>query len=266
MAQEGHHSWRDLTLDRIAAHMRDLQMRGLELSSIARHVATIRVFSRFLESAGHVDANPAEQLNQPVTWRRLPGVLSAEQMQQLIDAPQPEDALYLRDVALLEMLYAGGLRASELAHLEMNWVHLDIGVVKVRGKGNKERLVPVGKPALAAVTKYVRELRPRLLSREPGSPAPTDETPRVFLSRTGQPITRIVVWQIVKRQAARAGLADVHPHTLRHSFATHLLTGGADLRVVQELLGHSNINTTEIYTHVDRSHLKKVISQFHPRA
>lgn len=265
MAEQGHRSWRDLTLDGIGSHLRDLQRRGLELSSIARHVATIRVFARFLETAGHVEANPAEQLSQPVTWRRLPGVLSPEQMRMLLKSPQPEDGLYLRDVALLEMLYAGGLRASELANLEMNWVHVDLGVVKVRGKGNKERLVPVGKPALAAVTRYVNELRPRLLSREPGAPPAAGETQRVFLSRTGQPITRIVVWQIVTRHARRAGLANVHPHTLRHSFATHLLTGGADLRVVQELLGHSNINTTEIYTHVDRSRLKQVISQFHPR-
>ena len=156
------------------------------------------------------------------------------------------------------MLYAGGLRASELADLDIGAVELRLGTVRVLGKGNKERIVPLGRPALQAVARYLRDQRPSLAREDQVSR-------RLFLSRTGQPITRVVVWQIVKRHARRAGLRDVHPHTLRHSFATHLLAGGADLRVVQELLGHSNIRTTQVYTHVDRTRLKEVLQRFHPR-
>lgn len=251
--------WKQLEHSHAVAHLRDLaQERHLAPSSIVRHVASTRVFGRYLESSGYSPINPFDQTERPTIWQNLPDVLNREQMEALLNAPQPEDALYLRDVALLELLYAGGLRASEVAELTVSNVHLDLGVVRVLGKGRKERIVPIGRPAQAAVKKYLDELRPMLA----GGATPTDN---LLLSRTGQPITRIVVWQIVDRQARRAGLAHVHPHTLRHSFATHLLAGGADLRVVQELLGHSNIRTTQIYTHVDRSRLKGVITQFHPR-
>ncbi len=258
MSDQSFSSWQDLALDRITAHLRELDAKGLAVSSIARHVATIRVFGRFLCARGHLTDNPAEQMTQPSTWRTLPGVLSPEQVRRLITAPLPEDPLYLRDVALLELLYAGGLRASELAEMDVNRLHLDLAVARVMGKGSKERIVPLGQPAMAASRRYLEELRPTLLR-------PGRAHDRLLLSRTGGPITRIVVWQIVTRHAQRAGLSRVHPHTLRHSFATHLLTGGADLRVVQELLGHSNIKTTQIYTHVDRSRLKEVIRKHHPR-
>ncbi len=251
-------SWADLTLDLIAAHLRQLDARGLALASIARHVATFRVFARFLESNGLTPANPAELLTQPATWHSLPGVLSLNQIKTLLTGPRPEDALYRRDLALLELLYAGGLRASEIADLTCDRRHADLAVARVLGKGNKERIVPIGKPALAAVARYLADLRPQLV-REGKS------TDRLFLSRTGAPITRIIVWQVVAKHARRTGLRDVHPHTLRHSFATHLLAGGADLRVVQELLGHSNIQTTQIYTHIDRSRLKEVMRKCHPR-
>ena len=260
MVEQGYASWEELTLERIAQHLKHLEAKGLELTSLARHVATIRVFGRFCASVGHMPCDPAEQLSQPATWQRLPTVLSPEQMQQLIQAPQPDLPLGLRDRALLELLYAGGLRASELATLERTGVHLDMAVVRVLGKGNKERIVPIGQPAAMAIKAYLDDPqlgRPALLRGAP--------TEHVFLSRTGQPITRVVVWQIVKRYAKRAGLRDVHPHTLRHSCATHLLAGGADLRVVQELLGHTNIRTTQLYTHVDRSRLKEVVRKFHPR-
>ena len=196
--------------------------------------------------------------DRPQTWKRLPTVLGEEQIEKLLQAPDPDTLLYLRDVGLMELLYAGGLRASELAELDMSGVHFDLSVVRVLGKGQKERVVPIGLPAMRALRRYCEELREDLVREH----APTD---RVFLSRTGQPITRVVVWQIVKRHAEKAGLENVHPHTLRHSFATHLLAGGADLRVVQELLGHSNLETTQIYTHVDRSRLKEVLTKFHPR-
>ena len=251
-------AWGDLTFPIITRYLRELDRRGYAISTIGRHVATLRVFGRFAESSGAVPANPAELLTQPSGWQHLPGVLSAQDMTALLNAPDPNDALYLRDAALLELLYAGGLRASEVAGIDGDRVHLDLSVVRVMGKGSKERIVPIGKPAVEMVRRYRTELRPALLR-------PHKPTNRLLLSRTGSPITRIIVWQIVFRQARRAGLRNVHPHTLRHSFATHLLGGGADLRVVQELLGHSNIKTTQIYTHVDRSRLKAVMQKCHPR-
>lgn len=251
-------AWPQVDLGLIAQHLRALEERGLTIRSIARHVATIRVFGRFLETAGVVAQDPARLLSQPRGWQTLPGVLGQAQMGQLLQAPQPGDKMYLRDVTLLELLYGGGLRASELAGLDQQHVHFDLRVARVRGKGNKERIVPLGRPALDATRQYIQQLRPTL--SRPGRP-----TDRLLLSRTGAPLTRVVVWQVVTRHARRAGLNGVHPHTLRHSFATHLLAGGADLRVVQELLGHSNINTTQIYTHVDRTHLQGVIQKYHPR-
>jgi len=259
MENQGLPRWSDLNIERITDHLRHLDSRGLAISSIGRHVATIRVFGRFLLSSGHTNHDPGELLNQPSAWQTLPGVLGRDQVLRLLSSPLPEEPLYLRDIAMLELLYAGGLRASELADLNIQSLHFDLGVARVIGKGNKERIVPVGKPALRAAQRYLTDLRPRLVR-------PTRATERLLLSRTGAPITRIIVWQVVAKHAHRAGLHDVHPHTLRHSFATHMLAGGADLRVVQEMLGHSNIKTTQIYTHVDATRLREVITKFHPRA
>lgn len=257
--QDGHlHGWDDLDRAVVARHVVDLHERQLAISTIARHMATIRVFGRFLESRGLTAANPADQLSQPKTWQNLPGVLNRKQMKALLAAPQPEEPLYQRDLAMLELLYAGGMRASELAELDIDRLHFDLGVARVIGKGRRERIVPIGRPALEATRRYLDELRPKLLRED-------RPTGRLLLSRTGAPITRIIVWQIVEKHARRAGLHNVHPHTLRHSFATHLLVGGADLRVVQEMLGHANIRTTQIYTHVDRSRLREVIEKYHPR-
>jgi integrase/recombinase XerD len=258
MVEEGHGDWSRLTLPMIADHLRYLEGRGLEVSSIGRHVATIRVFCRYLHAMGVLSSNPAELIVQPAAWQRLPDVLAVTQVQQLLAAPDPADPLYLRDVAMMELLYAAGLRASEVANMEVGWLHPQLGIARVMGKGRKERVVPVGKPALAAVERYRDELRPQLIR-------PEKPTEHLLLSRTGGPITRVVVWQIIKRHARRIGLPAIHPHVLRHSFATHLLSGGADLRVVQELLGHSNIRTTQIYTHVDRTRLAQVIAKCHPR-
>jgi integrase/recombinase XerD len=259
MAQQGHRDFSVLEMPVIAEHLRFLAAeRRLATSSIARHVATMRVFGRYLESIGMLAENPARLMLQPKEWQSLPDVLGPEAVRRLLAAPRPEHPLYLRDVALLELLYAGGLRASEVAELQCDRLHLELGVARVMGKGGKERIVPIGKPALRAVERYSGELRPALLREH----RPTN---RLLLSRTGKPITRIIVWYIVTHHAQQAGLHDVHPHTLRHSFATHLVSGGADLRVVQELLGHSNIRTTQIYTHVDADRLKTVISKFHPR-
>ena len=258
--------WRHLDLTLIVSHLRVLDGRGLAVSSIARHVATIRVFGRFLESVGHVSRNPAELLTQPSVWQTLPGVLTPHQMRVLLTSPDPGDELYLRNVALLELLYASGLRASECANLNRDRVFLDLSAARVIGKGDKERIVPIGQPAVAATKRYLEELRPVLVARGEGKPQTEENAAsRLLLSRTGRPITRVVVWQIVTRLARQVGLGHVHPHVLRHSFATHLLAGGANLRLVQELLGHSNINTTQIYTHVDTSRLKKIVQEHHPR-
>lgn len=250
----------------LSGHLTGLKTgRGLAPTSIIRHLATLKVFCRWMAARGFIKDNPADVLERPTRWRRLPGVLSPRQLKQLLEAPRPGEAadgppLWQRDRAMLELMYASGLRASEVGELGMTDLHEALGVVRVTGKGRKQRLVPFGKPARAAIQAYLAECRP-LLVRPDGR-----DRGRLLLSRTGRPLERVAVWQIVKRHAAAAGLQDVHPHTLRHSFATHLLVGGADLRVVQELLGHADIGTTEIYTHVDRSRLRDVHKKHHPRA
>ena len=255
----------DVTPRLLSDHIRYLSAdRGLAGSSVVRHLATIRVFGRWLEATGRVADNPAGILERPTRWKHLPGVLSPNQMRRLLSAPEPRPTdrgapLWVRDRAILELMYASGLRASEAADLTCNAVMLDSGVVRITGKGDKQRLVPMGAPAVGAVDLYLDECRGVLV--EAGA-KPTD---RLFLSRSGRPLERVAFWQIVKRWASAAGRNGVHPHVLRHSFATHLLSGGADLRVVQDLLGHADIATTQIYTHVDGIRLKSVHKQFHPR-
>jgi integrase/recombinase XerD len=250
--------WAMLDEHHIAAHLRYLDARNLATTSIARHVATIRVFGRFLCASGLLADDPAAKLTQPATWQSLPGVLAPKQMLALLDAPDEDDLLYLRDRAMLELMYGAGLRATEVATMTCSQLHADLRIVRVIGKGDKERIVPVGIPAVEACRQYMADLRPQLLK-------PARPTDALLLSRTGGPITRVVVWQIIQKLAPRAGLGHVHPHMLRHSFATHLLAGGADLRAVQEMLGHANIRTTQIYTHVDATRLRQVIDKFHPR-
>ncbi len=262
LRRSGVRSPRHVSPEHLADHLRRLhRCRGLQSSSIARHLATLRVFFRFLAANEVTEDNPARLLETPARWRRLPGVLSPKKMKMLLAAPSPEHGrLWLRDKAMLELMYAAGLRASEVGALRLDEYNATIGVLIVTGKGRRQRLVPVGKPAREWTDRYLAELRPRLSRFEDRR----DER-RLLLSNTGRPLERVAVWQIVRRNALLAGLGDVHPHMLRHSFATHLLVGGADLRVVQELLGHADIATTQIYTHVDRSHLREVIRKHHPR-
>jgi integrase/recombinase XerD len=250
------------TVEHLAAHLRYLSKdRGLDPRTIVRHLATIRVFFRFLHANFRIPTDPARVLERPTHWKRLPGMLSPVQMKKLVEAPTPDHgALWLRDRALLELMYAAGLRASEVGTLKINDFNDTIGVLSVIGKGNKQRVVPVGVPAIEATKRYLAELRPHLKRWNDGR-----DKFRLLLSHTGRPIERVAVWQIVVKYSLVAGIRGVHPHLLRHSFATHMVAGGADLRVVQELLGHSDIGTTQVYTHVDRSHLRRTIERFHPR-
>ena len=252
----------DVTVDHLAAHVRWLGTDGgLDPRSIVRHLATMRVFFRWLHANTRIRRDPARLLERPTTWKKLPGTLTPGQMKRLVETPCPEHGpLWLRDRAMLELMYAAGLRASEVGTLKVNDYSKDLGIVKVIGKGNKHRIVPIGEPAIAAVDRYLAELRPHLARFNDGR-----DGFRLLLSNTGRPVERVAVWQIVRRHALNAGIRDVHPHLLRHSFATHLVAGGADLRVVQELLGHSDIGTTQVYTHVDRSHLRDTLAAFHPR-
>ena len=254
--------WEDVTPGDLVEHMQALhRARGLQPSSITRHLAAVRVFFRFLFAEGVLEEDPTRLLETPTRWKRLPGVLTPGQMKRLLATPAPEHGrLWLRDKAMLELMYAAGLRASEVGALMTREYNPKLGVVLVTGKGGKQRMVPIGRPAGEAVDVYISELRSVLADHVDGR----DEG-RLLLSNTGRPLERVAVWQIVRRVAARAGLDGVHPHKLRHSFATHLLAGGADLRVVQEMLGHSDIATTQIYTHVDRTRLREVVRRHHPR-
>jgi integrase/recombinase XerD len=236
-------------------HLKDL---GLSPASIRRNVSAVRTYFRFLTGDGIVVRDPSERLETPKRWRTLPDVLSVEEVQQLLAAPTLDDALVFRDRALLELAYGAGLRVSEWISLGVRDLLLEDGLVRVFGKGSKERLVPIGRSAIGAAAIYLRELRPRL---EKGAGKGV-----LFLNARGAPLSRMGAWKILRGYVERAGIVKhVSPHTLRHSFATHLLEGGADLRAVQEMLGHVDIATTQIYTHVDREYLRQVHRSFHPR-
>ncbi len=248
----------------LGKYLRFLQeQKKLAISSILRHTASLKMFYRFAKARGYARENPTDMLETPHAWKKLPDVLGRDQMKSLLAAVDNSEKLALRDRAILELFYACGLRASELAELRLIDIHADLGVIRVIGKGQKERIIPIGGPALQALQNYLTQLRPALIGVK--STRPKAVTDRVFLSRSGGPITRVVLWQFVRKMARKAGMRAIHPHTLRQTFATHLLSGGADLRVVQELLGHSNVVTTQIYTHVDADRLKDVHRKHHPR-
>ena len=245
--------------DRPLAHEPGESTRRLSSESVYLTIAALRAFYRYCENEKLLPENVAEHLSLPRRWKRLPKSLTAEEIERLLQPRPGEDPGDLCDQALLELAYASGLRLSELRLLRLEQLHLDAGFVTVIGKGNKERVVPVGRAAVAALTRYLEAGRPRLVNRR--SPA------AVFLTRRGTPFAAVTLWWRVKRRVRLAGIGrTVTPHMLRHSFATHLLEHGADLRVIQELLGHANISTTEIYTHVAGSRLREVHRRFHPRA
>ncbi len=243
----------------VRAYLVRLSERKLALSSIARHLVSVKMFLRYLYMVGGLQTDVSSLLETPKKWKTLPHTLRQRQVEDLLAAPQPGEPFYARDRAILEMLYATGMRVSELAGLRVKDVNLNVGYARCFGKGGKERVVPIGSHAIDAVREYLRALRPAMTEM-----ASTVEA--LFVSRTGSPLDRTNIWRLVSRYAAMAGIQiPVGPHTLRHCFATHLLEGGADLRIVQELLGHANVATTQIYTHVDSSRLKSIHQKFHPR-
>lgn len=237
-------------------HLKDL---GLSPSSIRRNISAVRTYFKFLLADGAVARDPSERIETPKRWRTLPDVLTVDEVEKLLAAPTLDDTAAFRDRAMLELAYGAGLRVSEWISLGVRDVLLDEKLVRVFGKGSKERLVPIGRSAIGAVATYLAELRPRL---EHGGGKGI-----LFLNARGEPLTRMGAWKVLRKYVERAGITKhVSPHTLRHSFATHLLEGGAGLRAVQEMLGHADISTTQIYTHVDREYLRQVHKQFHPRS
>jgi len=273
------------TLKDLSRYLAFLHDEELAPPSVARHLVSLKMFYRFLRLEERADAAALDLLGSPKLWERIPQVLPPHAVEELLNAPQPGDRFYLRDKAILETLYATGCRASEVVGLKVEDVYLDAAFLRAFGKGSKQRVVPLGRPAIAAIRDYLAMGRAALggadkmstgdaASAPPAiSDAPTlpvslkaGQSPRLFTSKSGRPLSRIFLWALVKKYCKRAGLpAKVSPHTLRHSFATHVLAGGADLRTVQELLGHASIKTTQHYTHVDRERLKAIHRQFHPR-
>jgi tyrosine recombinase XerD subunit len=244
----------------ILQFINSLKESGKSTRTIARHIASIRGFHRFLFRDRAVDRDPTIHLETPKLELTLPKVLNLDEVERLLEAPELTDAFGIRNKAMLELMYATGLRVSELVHLNLDDVHLTMGFVRCFGKGNKERIVPMGKAACASLETYLRQGRPKLVNQK-------YRTDALFLNHHGRRLTRQGFWKILKELAVKAGIEkEFSPHTLRHSFATHLLENGADLRSVQEMLGHADISTTQIYTHVTKARLKDIYSRYHPRA
>ena len=239
-------------------YIEDLRGRGVSPSSIARKLSSLRAFYRFLTREGLAEASPVEGIEPPRGWMKLPTVLTVEEVDRLLSLySDPKTPAELRDRAILETLYATGLRVSELVSLKLDDLNLDVGYLRCLGKRGKERIVPIGRIAAQAIEDYLERGRPHFV---------VSPTPWLFLNRRGGKLSRQSVWKLIKDAVKKAGInKPVSPHTLRHSFATHMLERGADLRSLQEMLGHSNISTTQIYTHVSRERLKQLHSAYHPR-
>lgn len=255
---------RKLTLQKVRREdvvefLRSLYSQKLDSRSVARHLASVRNFFKFLCLEKIVNQDPSADIESPKIWKTLPKYLSPEEVDRLLAQPQAATSLGGRDKAMLELLYSTGLRVSELVNLKLGDLQFEMGYLRCLGKGSKERLIPVGKPALKAVEKYLRSARPRLVGER--------LTPQLFVNRHGRRLTRQGFWKILRAYGRRAGIkTPLTPHRLRHSFATHLLERGADLRSVQLMLGHADISTTQIYTHVIQERLKQIYRQHHPRA
>lgn len=258
LENNGVHNWPELDTLHALAYLAQSQQQGLAASTRARRLSAWRGFIRFLLLEKQITKDPLAELSGPNRQEHLPEFLSREEVLKLLDAPDPATDLGLRDRALLEMMYAAGLRVSELINLEMGWVQFQVGCLMVRGKGSKERLVPVHQTALQRLSQYLEGPRLRLLN------GARQEV--VFVNNRGGKLSRMGVWKLLQKYALKAGLyTKISPHTLRHTFATHLLEGGADLRSLQLMLGHSDISTTQVYTHISQGHLTQVHNKFHPR-
>jgi len=260
LQDEGIKQFQDLRAKMIISFIEKEKQRGLSENSISRSLVTIKMLYKYMIMEGKISANPMSSVNTLKLQKHLPEVLHYKTVEKILRAPDCNDKLGIRDKAILELMYATGARVSEVASIKASWINFDYGYIRCQGKGSKQRIVPMGAEASKSIRRYLQEVRPLLLKME------ADE-PLLFLSRTGKKLRRENIWSIVKKYAIKAGIrSNISPHTLRHSFATHLLEGGADLRSVQEMLGHSNISTTQIYTHIDRKYLKSIHQKFHPRA
>jgi integrase/recombinase XerD len=250
-----------VTRERVTNFMYALKKKGLSTTSICRALAAVKMFHRFLVRESFAKEDPTNLVETPKVWKRVPEVLSQAEIESIIRAAQGKSLQMVRDAAILELFYASGMRVSELADLKVNGLNFDVGYVRCIGKGSKERIIPIGKKSRQALAIYCAKVRPKFSTKS------SAETDVLFLSRLGRRISRQSIWKLIKFYAHKAGIKKViKPHTLRHTFATHLLEHGADLRSVQEMLGHSDISTTQIYTHVDKERLKSVHKQFHPRS
>ncbi len=256
---------KDVNAEHLNIFMSSEKERGMSVNSICRGLVAIKQFYKFLILEGKQNRDLTSVIDSPRLWKRLPGVLHWKEVEKLLAITPSPSPLSLRNKALLEVLYATGARASEVATLKLKDVDLDYGYIRCKGKGNKERIVPLGSHAIECLKKYLVEARPVLAKKLPKLSKEIDWEGPVFLTRRGQPLRREDIWRVVKGCARKLGMKNIYPHTLRHSFATHLLQRGADLRSVQELLGHASIATTQIYTHIDRQHLKTIHKHFHPR-
>lgn len=244
--------------EHVTSFLGELRGQGLSSASVNRKLAAIRGFYKYLLREARVEENPLARVETARTWMRLPGTLSRDEMETLLAQPPEATPAGIRDRAMLELLYATGIRVSELATLTLNRVNRQMGFLVTVGKGRKERIVPVGQSALGWLGRYIEHARPVFLKKKAST--------ALFLNRSGERFTRQGLWKLIKKYAKMAGLErKVHPHTFRHSFATHLLEGGADLRSVQVMLGHTDISTTQIYTHVTRERLKEIHRKYHPR-
>ena len=252
--------FQDLRAKMIVDFIENEKQRGLSENSISRCLVTVKMLYKYLLMEGQISVNPMSAVSTLKLQKHLPEVLHYNAVEEMLQAPDCNNKLGIRDKAMLELMYATGARVSEVASIKVSWINFDYGFIRCQGKGSKQRIVPMGSEASKAIRRYLQEVRPQLLKIE-------DDEPLLFLSRTGKKLRRENIWSLVKKYAMKAGIrSNISPHTLRHSFATHLLEGGADLRSVQEMLGHSNISTTQIYTHIDRKHLKTTHQKFHPRA
>ena len=258
MGKKGISSIVDITPGEVLSWMSELRGQGLSANSVNRSIAAVRGFHRYLLAERKTDSNPLANIGAAKIWMRLPDTVSREEMNMLLDSPGIATKSALRDTAMLELMYATGLRVSELISLDMSSINWQVGYLTTIGKGSKERIVPIGKSAYDCLYRYIQEARPLFIKKR--------QTDTLFLNKSGAAFTRQGFWKIVKKYAAQAGLQKkVHPHTFRHSFASHLMEGGADLRSVQMMLGHADISTTQIYTHVTRERLKEIHRKYHPR-